>query len=106
MKLFIIEMRVYLIKNNEDHYKIGYSGRNVHKRMDELQTANGSELWLINEYKSGYARKIEAALHNIYSAYCVSGEWFRLPISEVVLFKKRAQDIENNLVALERKNVI
>jgi hypothetical protein len=99
-------MRVYLIKNNEEHYKIGYSGRKVHKRLEELQTANGSQLWFISEYESKYARRIEAALHNIYSAYCVSGEWFCLPVEEVLMFKKRAKDIENNLTALEKKHII
>ena len=98
-------MRVYLIKNSEDHYKIGYSSRRVYKRLEELQTANGGQLWFITEFESKYARKIEAALHSVYSAYNVSGEWFLLPIKEVLLFKKRAQDVERNLMALEKKDI-
>ena len=106
---YLCFMRVYLIKNSEDHYKIGYSGRRVHKRLEELQTANGGELWFISEFESMHARKIEAVLHNLYSAYRLAGggkEWFLLPASEVLLFKKRAQDVERNLVALEKRDVV
>lgn len=96
--------RVYLLKNQEDHYKIGYSTRPARQRIKELETGSSSSIWLIYEFKSDYARKIEAALQSFYSSYKSEGggkEWFNLPHDEALKFEERAKKIEDNLKAID-----
>jgi hypothetical protein len=49
-------------------YKIGYTRREVSKRIKELKTGNGSDLYLINSFKSKWGTKIESQLHRTFKS--------------------------------------
>ena len=99
-------MRIYLFRNGELKYKIGFTSRSIDKRMKEVQTGSSSELTVAGEFESEYASRIETAMHNLYSAYNTSGEWFALPEQEVVMFKERARKMHENFRFLEESGNI
>lgn len=61
-------------------YKIGISNK-VERRVKQLQTGNPYLIKVLNEFKTPYAFKIEAALHREYKIDNVKGEWFDIDIS-------------------------
>ena len=67
-------------------YKIGYTRREVSKRIKELKTGNGSDLYLINSFKSKWGTKIESQLHRTFKSKKINGEWFDLTDEEVKSF--------------------
>ena len=74
-------MFIYLIQNKETgHFKIGRT-KNINKRIKQLQTGSSGELVLVDKFE--IYSKLESYLHNIYSAYNISGEWFDLSYSDV-----------------------
>jgi len=96
-------MFVYLIKSDENLYKIGYS-KNVNKRLKQLKTANPNNLQIVETYKSAFPRKLENYLHNIFKHKRVSGEWFDLDISDINNFLYKCQIFEKNFSALKQFN--
>lgn len=88
-------MKIYLIKDGESRYKIGYS-KNPKERLKQLQTAGATVFELIYELEVQYATKIEKALHRFFSRYNVNGEWFALPYEEVKSFPDLVRRTESN----------
>lgn len=81
-------MVVYLInETNSDRYKIGITKKDVNKRLKQLQTSNPNELWVVHEYKTDYANKLEKVLHNFFRVKKLEGEWFLLNDDDVLNFK-------------------
>lgn len=72
-------------------YKIGYTRRPIEKRIKEIKTGNGSDIYLIESFKSQWGTKIEAQLHKFFKSKKVNGEWFDLTESEVKSFKERCK---------------
>lgn len=97
---------VYLIQSLENsHYKIGIS-KNPQRRIKELQTANSSQLKLVESYQSEYAEKIEGILHRRYSHLHKEGEWFDMSISNEVSFIDECRKIEKTIVDLKESGNI
>ena len=92
--------QIYLIRNGEGHYKIGYTERNISKRLNELQTATATELQVICTFETKLASKIERILHRLYNSKRMKGEWFDLGINDVTGFKESCEKIEKNLLFL------
>ena len=67
-------------------YKIGYTRRDVSKRIKELKTGNGSEMYVIDSFKSKWGTKIESQLHRIFKSKKINGEWFDLNEEDVKSF--------------------
>ena len=82
MKIYMLtkiyQMKVYLLVNEEEKYKIGFTNRDINKRIKELQVGSSSEMRVVHEYESDYARQIETVLHRLYKSKRISGEWFQL----------------------------
>ena len=58
---------VYIIKNldnDEPTYKIGFTTRDVEKRLKEFKTGNHQDLRIEHIYSSPNGTKIEKYLHN------------------------------------------
>lgn len=72
-------------------YKIGYTRRPIEKRIKEIKTGNGSDIYLIESFKSQWGTKIEAQLHRQFNHRKVNGEWFDLVDDEVKSFGKRCK---------------
>lgn len=88
-------MKIYLIKDGEDRYKIGYS-KNPKDRLKQLQTAGATVYELVYEIECLYTTKIEKALHRFYSRFHENGEWFNLPYDEVKNFPDLVSRTESN----------
>lgn len=89
-------MFVYVLKNDEGFYKIGYS-KNVKKRIKELETANSGNLYLIKEFKTKYAAKIEARLHSYFKFQQINREWFDLSIEDLNKILELCESYHNSL---------
>jgi len=93
-------MKVYLIRNGEGFYKIGYTKHDVRYRMEQLQTGSSSELEFIAECLVKHPTKVESALHRKYNQFHVLGEWFDLPDEIVELFVDTASNTDDMFQSL------
>jgi hypothetical protein len=95
-------MKVYLIQNGEGKCKIGYTSKTVVGRIKNgVQTGSSSKVVPLYEYESSYAMRIETVMHNMFSCYNTSGEWFDLPTDVILGFRELAAKIERNLKTVE-----
>lgn len=90
-------MKVYLLVNNEEKYKIGYTDRDVNIRIKELQTGSHAEIHELYEYESTYAKQIETILHRMLSFNRIKGEWFNLTGEQVFGFLSLCKKIDDGL---------
>ncbi len=67
-------------------YKIGYTRRTIEKRIKEIKTGNGHDIYLVNSFKSEWGTKIESQLHRAYKSKKINGEWFDLTDEDVESF--------------------
>jgi hypothetical protein len=88
---------VYLISDTKTtSYKIGTSS-NPEKRLKSLQTGNDNSLKIIHKVQCKNKTQVEKALHNQFSFFKISGEWFELKQSDVDNFPQTCQTIDENL---------
>lgn len=73
---------VYVIGCGSHGVKIGTS-HNPEERRDSLQTGSPIPLEILNTIESSEASRLESSLHERYSQYRLSGEWFDLPAEEL-----------------------
>jgi hypothetical protein len=85
-------------------YKIGYTRRDVSKRIKELKTGNGSEMYVIDSFKSKWGTKIESQLHRIFRSKKVNGEWFDLTDEEVKSFGEKCKLSHETLELITTQN--
>jgi hypothetical protein len=86
---------VYLIKNSEGYYKIGFS-KDPHKRIKQLQTANPYKLKLIHCIKciNRKPRDVEKRLHKMFNLSNIKREWFSFSEDYVKFFSTFKSDID------------
>ena len=75
---------IYLIQETDtDYYKIGYTSRNLERRLAELQTGNPRRLVIVGAFEGGTFE--EQKLHNKYAHRLtpVRNEWFKLSANDV-----------------------
>jgi len=98
---------IYLIESlNDDtqYYKIGYSSKRAFKRLKTLDTGNPIEMKILYEFETKHNRKLETALHNIYS-YCNQKlEWYKLELEDVVNFIPLCEKYEKGFDALKKSD--
>ena len=70
---------VYFIHAEGDYrrFKIGYTSRNVEKRLEQLQTSN-PDLLVVYRLIENVTREKEIQLHHFFDEYRIRGEWFRI----------------------------
>jgi len=67
---------VYFVKNEESGLiKIGWTGRNVFDRVEEISRASGCEILVIGAMYG--SKKDEKAIHNALKSSKDASEWFR-----------------------------
>lgn len=99
--------KIYLISAELDEkkvYKIGFTKRDINKRIKELKTGNSSNLILESFFVSKWAKKIETILHRHFSKWKVSGEWFELENTQMVDFLRICQISHDNIELLDKYN--
>jgi hypothetical protein len=103
------EVNVYLVCSEFDNnklYKIGYTKRNIDKRISEFKTGNCSELYLVNSFKSKWGTKIESILHKKYKSQSknINGEWFKLENEDIINFYNDCKKIHDNIETISNEN--
>jgi len=87
----------------ETTYKIGYTrNKDIKKRIKGLQTGNKDRIKCIDSFESFHGRKVETALHNLYSYKNEGGEWFKLELNDIINFKNACQKLEENFTLLDQ----
>lgn len=98
-------MKIYLIKDGEDRYKIGYS-KNPKERLKQLQTAGATVYEIIYEIECKHTTKVETALHNYLNQYRTNGEWFALSVDEVMGFPDLVAKIDYNFMRISESTTL
>jgi hypothetical protein len=81
--------KVYLVGcPEEDRYKIGYTNRDIYKRLDEIQTGNPKKIEVVHLFETDHHVKVEGWMHRKYGSKRMEGEWFEL----------NEEDVENFLI--------
>ena len=95
---------VYLIGETDrpNEYKIGSTrGKDVNKRLKQLQTGNSSELFLKDSYQTDNPFKVEKMLHNRFKSSSLIGEWFMLNKRDVEDFRGICEGLEEIVESLK-----
>jgi hypothetical protein len=79
-------------------YKIGYTRNKstLKKRVKQLQTGNPDKIKILNFHETKHGRKVETALHNVYSMKRLEGEWFELEVYDAKNFNDTCNKLESN----------
>ena len=100
VSVYIISSKV----NGEKLYKIGFTRRNVDKRIKEFKTGNASELKIEGVFESKWGVKIEKCLHDKFKENKISGEWFNLSVDDVSNFNFFCEKFHNNFELIGKYN--
>ena len=93
---------VYLLcdSGHDNMFKIGVTKGAIEKRIKQLQTGNGSEIFLSAYYESDCPYYIEKMLHQKFCSDRNIGEWFELDKEVVFNFKEECkfyEDLANSM---------
>lgn len=98
---------VYLLECISDYeqvYKIGYTkNKKISQRISNLQTGNQDDMEPLYMFETKHGRKLETALHNMYSHKRINREWFQLDLTDVVNFENTCSKVENNFDFLKNE---
>jgi len=86
---------------NEIPYKIGITRNSISDRFYGLGLKMPGKFETLFAYKIKDCAKVEQILHNIFSKYCVNGEWFILNQKELDLIKANCEIMDGILVTQE-----
>lgn len=94
---------VYLLGDSgqDNTFKIGMTRGNINKRIKQLQTGNGEEIYLVNFYETDYPFFLERSLHLKYYPKQKKNEWFTLDCEDIIHFKEHCKMFEDNARSLE-----
>lgn len=94
---------VYLLGDSgqDNAFKIGMTRGLIEKRIKELQTGNGEELYLVDFYETNYPFFMERLLHNKLFPKQKKNEWFNLSSSDIINFKQYCREIDEQADALK-----
>lgn len=87
---------VYLLcdSGQDNMFKIGVTKTSIEKRIKQLQTGNGSEIFIADYHTTNYPFYIERMLHQKFCSNKKKGEWFELDIDKVNSFKEECNRLE------------
>ena len=88
---------IYLMcdSGHDNLFKIGMTRGNIEKRIKQLQTGNGSEIFMMNYFKTKYPFYVEKILHKKYNGNKKKGEWFELNTDSVINFIEECKFYED-----------
>lgn len=98
---------IYIISseiNEKKIYKIGYTKRDIDKRVKEFKIGNASNFEVVDTFKTKWGPKVEANIKRRFKLFNVNGEWFDLPIDEVNNFNSYCRLAHNNFELLSKNN--
>lgn len=94
---------VYLLSDSgqDNMFKIGVTRNKIEKRIKQLQTGNGNEIFLIKYYETDYPFFIERLLHMKFFPKQNINEWFTLEIEDVNKFNEYCSSFEETAKSLK-----
>lgn len=94
---------VYLLGDSgqDNIFKIGVTRGSVEKRIKQLQTGNGEEIYLVNYYETDYPFFLERSLHLKFYPKQKRNEWFILNCDDIMKFKEYCSLFEENAKSLK-----
>ena len=94
---------VYLLGDygQNNTYKIGVTRGKIEKRIKQLQTGNGNEIYLVDYYETKYPFFLERWLHMKFFPQQKLNEWFVLSENDILHFKEDCALFEENAMVLE-----
>lgn len=98
---------VYLICaefEDQQLYKIGYTRRDISKRIKELKTGNAADFYLIDSFSSKWGTKIESSLHRRFRSKKINREWFKLDENDINEFKTYCEILHKNFDIISLNN--
>lgn len=98
---------VYLICSEiegKNLYKIGYTRREIEKRIKEFKTGNASSFYIVDSFQSEWGTKIESRLHRVFNHKKISGEWFDLDENDIKEFSKICNSLHSNFKLISTQN--
>lgn len=96
---------VYLIcdSGHDNMFKIGMTKLPIEKRIKQLQTGNGSEIFLSAYHETEHPYYIEKMLHKKFCSDKKIGEWFELSNESAISFNKECEYLEQ-IIELMKDN--
>lgn len=94
---------VYLLcdSGQDNMFKIGITKSSIEKRIKQLQTGNGSEIFIADYHETEYPYYIERMLHQKFCSNKKIGEWFELDINDIKEFKKECKRLEELIIIMK-----
>ena len=92
---------VYFVKDNANQVKIGFTKRNIKKRIKELNSPN---LIPILMYETKYPTQLEKALHFRFKQYNIEREWFNLADFTIDELKNICHILEDSINSIKEQN--
>lgn len=94
---------VYLLGDSgqDNTFKIGITRGKIEKRIKQLQTGNGEQIYLVNYYETDYPFFLERSLHLKFYPKQKLNEWFNLNVDDVIKFKEHCKFFEDTARTLE-----
>ena len=99
---------VYLLGDSgqDNTYKIGVTRENINKRIKQLQTGNGEEIYLVDYYETEHPFFIERFLHMKFAPKQKLNEWFMMDIKDVDNFKNYCSTFDKSAKSLKNNNFV
>jgi hypothetical protein len=94
---------VYFVKDNANQIKIGFTKRDIKKRIKELNSPN---LIPILIYETKYPTQLEKALHFRFKQYNIEREWFNIEHFSIDELKEICEKLDESICIIKNKNNI
>ena len=97
---------VYLLGDSgkENCFKIGMTRGKIDKRIKQLQTGNGEEIYLVDYYETKYPFFIEHSMHMKFNNKHKLNEWYELDNNDIINFKDYCKLFEINAESLKNNH--
>ena len=91
---------VYFVKDNANQIKIGFTKRDIKKRIKELNSPN---LIPILMYETKYPTQLEKALHFRFKQHNIEREWFNIEHFSIDELKGICVKLDESICIIKNK---
>ena len=91
---------VYFVKDNANQIKIGFTKRDIKKRIKELNSPN---LIPILMYETKYPTQLEKALHFRFKQHNIEREWFNIEHFSIDELKEICVKLDESICIIKNK---
>lgn len=99
---------IYLLESwleDSKIYKIGYTKRDITKRIKEMKTGNANNITLVSKFETDkFVSNIEKMLHFKFNHKRYSNEWFLLDENDIKMFETLCSSYYDMYDSLNKSN--